>query len=181
VRNRLVAERLHRAGLATLLFDLITQAEEALDTIDHRYRFDVDRLARRLVGATDWAVLQPETIGLPTGYFGASTGAAVALVAAAQRCGLVRAIVSRGGRVELAEHALVRVRAPTLLVVGGLDADVLRLNREVYDVLLAPKRLEIVPGATHLFEEPGALARVADLAGEWFERHLASQGLEARA
>lgn len=164
--NQLVARRLQRARFATLLLDLSTD------------RFDL--LARRLVGATDWVQTQPELRGLRLGYFGARNAAAAALVAAAQRPNLVGAVVSRGGRPDLAERALPRVRAPTLFIVGGLDADVLQLNRESLELVSAPKKLEIVSGATHSFEEPGALDRVADLAVEWFARHLAAPtGVEA--
>jgi putative phosphoribosyl transferase len=180
-RNRSVAEALWRWGLATLLFDLLTDAEEAEDRRSARLRFDVDLLARRLVGATEWALVRPELRHLGVGYFGASTGAAAALVAAAARPRLVGAVVSRGGRPDLAGAALARVRAPTLLIVGSADTAVLGLNQEALDRIAAPRRLAIVPSATHLFEEPGALAAVARLAGEWFAHHLAPRGSEARA
>jgi putative phosphoribosyl transferase len=179
-RNRFVARRLQRAGLATLLFDLLTEEEEVIDEMDARFRFDIPLLARRLVGTTDWALDQPELRPLRIGYFGASTGAAAALVAAAERPSIVEAVVSRGGRPDLAESALGRVRAPTLFIVGGLDANVLQLNRESMQQMRAPACLEIVHDATHLFEEEGALERVADLASEWFELHLASGRAEAR-
>lgn len=171
-RNRFVAHRLQRAGLGTLLFDLLTPDEERVDAIDAHLRFDIERLARRLVAATDWLVARRDVRGLPLGYFGASTGAAAALVAAAERPNLVGAVVSRGGRPDLARGALLRVRAPTLLVVGGIDAEVLRWNRASLELLPSTKRLEIVPGATHLFEEPSALERVAELASDWFLQHL---------
>jgi dienelactone hydrolase len=166
-RNRFVARRLQVCGLATLLFDLLTEAEDRV----YENRFDIDLLADRLRAATDWARRQPELIGLPLGYFGASTGAAAALMAAAEETA-VRAIVSRGGRPDLAMAVLPRVRAATLLIVGERDETVLALNRAAYARLAAPKSLEIVPGATHLFEEPGALERVAELAAAWFVRHL---------
>jgi dienelactone hydrolase len=166
-RNRFVARHLQVCGLATLLFDLLTEAEDRV----YENRFDIDLLADRLRAATDWARRQPELIGLPLGYFGASTGAAAALMAAAEETA-VRAIVSRGGRPDLAMAVLPRVRAATLLIVGERDETVLALNRAAYARLVAPKSLEIVPGATHLFEEPGALERVAELAAAWFVRHL---------
>ncbi|WP_433932289.1 phosphoribosyltransferase family protein [Sorangium cellulosum] len=179
-RNRSVAEALWRWGLATLLFDLLTEGEEAEDRRSARLRFDVDLLARRLVGATDWALARPELRHLGVGYFGASTGAAAALMAAAARPRVVGAVVSRGGRPDLAGAALSRVRAPTLLIVGSADTAVLGLNHEALDRLAGPRRLAVVPSATHLFEEPGALAAVARLAGEWFAHHLAPRGNEAR-
>lgn len=171
-RNRRVAAHLHDAGLATLLFDLLTAQEEVVDTRTAHLRFDIGLLARRLAGATDWCVAQRETRHLRIGYFGASTGAAAALVAAAERPATVMAVVSRGGRPDLAGPALDLVRAPTLLVVGGLDHPVIEMNREAYDRIVAPKRMEIVPGATHLFEEPGTLDVVVDLARGWFLQHL---------
>jgi putative phosphoribosyl transferase len=171
-RNRYVARVLNEARLATLLLDLLTAQEEAIDLSTARIRFDIPLLAERLAGATDWLTRQPETQQLPIGYFGASTGAAAALVAAAQRPDVVRAVVSRGGRPDLAGPALERVRAPTLLIVGENDAQVIELNREALDRLRCDKGLVIVPGATHLFEEPGALDEVTRLARGWFERHL---------
>lgn len=168
VRNRAVAARLHAAGLATLLFDLLTPSEEACRSAV----FDVALLADRLGAATDWVRGHPGLKGLPLGFFGASTGAAAALVAAATPADPVAAIVSRGGRPDLAGEALDRVSAPTLLIVGGHDRLVLQLNRQALARLPAPSRLEVVPGATHLFEEPGALERVADLAASWFARYL---------
>ncbi|WP_438026166.1 phosphoribosyltransferase family protein [Sorangium sp. So ce233] len=180
-RNRAVAEALWRWGLATLLFDLLTEDEDAEDRRSARLRFDVELLARRLVGATDWALARPELRHLGVGYFGASTGAAAALMAAAARPRVVGAVVSRGGRPDLAGAALSRVRAPTLLIVGSADTAVLGLNHEALDRLAGPRRLAVVPSATHLFEEPGALAAVARLAGEWFAHHLSPRGHEARA
>ncbi|WP_437797703.1 phosphoribosyltransferase family protein [Sorangium sp. So ce693] len=180
-RNRSVAEALWRWRLATLLFDLLTDEEEAEDRRGARLRFDVDLLARRLIGVTDWALARPELRHLAVGYFGASTGAAAALIAAAARPRVVGAVVSRGGRPDLAGPALAMVRAPTLLIVGSADTEVLALNQAALDDLAGPRRLAVVPSATHLFEEPGALAAVARLAGEWFARHLIAKGDEARA
>ncbi|WP_437296796.1 phosphoribosyltransferase family protein [Sorangium sp. So ce426] len=180
-RNRSVAEALWRWGLATLLFDLLTDEEEAEDRRSAHLRFDVDLLARRLLGATDWALARPELRHLAVGYFGASTGAAAALIAAAARPRAVGAVVSRGGRPDLAGAALAMVRAPTLLIVGSADTEVLALNQAALDDLAGPRRLAVVPSATHLFEEPGALAAVARLAGEWFAQHLIARGAEARA
>jgi putative phosphoribosyl transferase len=171
-RNRSVARQLGETGLATLLIDLLTPSEEALDARTGRLRFDIRLLAERLLAATDWLGEQPLTRELRLGYFGASTGAAAALVAAAVRARRVGAIVSRGGRPDLAGPALPRVVAPTLLIVGGHDVAVVELNRQALDQLRSDKRLAIVPSATHLFEEPGALDHVARLAREWFERHL---------
>jgi putative phosphoribosyl transferase len=173
-RNRYVAAELGREGLATLLLDLLTEAEERADARTAHLRFDIGLLASRLVVATDWALAQPETKSLRLGYFGASTGAAAALVAAASRPAVVGAVVSRGGRPDLADAALGGVEAPTLLVVGGDDTQVLEYNREAFERLRCEKRLEIVPGATHLFEEPGALEEVARSAGRWFARCLAA-------
>ena len=171
-RNRYVAEALREAGLATLLIDLLTPEEEEEDLRTRRLRFDIGLLAERLVAATDWLIENPDTQNLPVGYFGASTGAAAALVAAAERPGAVGAIASRGGRPDLAGEALPRVAAPTLLIVGGKDEPVIGMNREAMAQMCAEKELEIVPGATHLFEEPGALDEVARLAARWFARHL---------
>jgi len=171
-RNRAVAAVLQQAGLATLLMDLLTESEEAVDARSGHLRFDIDLLARRLVGAAGWVADQPATAGLPVGYFGASTGGGAALVAAAERPQGVGAVVSRGGRPDLAGPALARVVTPTLLIVGGEDRVVLDLNRSALARIPAEKRLEVVAGATHLFEEPGALERVAALAAEWFTRHL---------
>ena len=171
-RNRYVAGVLREAGLATLLMDLLTADEEAIDFQTQRLRFDISLLADRLVGATDWLAQNPDTRDLTIGYFGASTGAAAALVAAAERPDAVGAIVSRGGRPDLAGAALARVRAPTLLIVGGNDIPVIGMSQEAMAQLHVETKLEIVPGATHLFEEPGALEEVARLAREWFERYL---------
>jgi dienelactone hydrolase len=172
-RNRFVAGVLEEAGLATLLIDLLTPQEEAVDEFTRHLRFDIRLLAERLVAASEWARQQPGTQHLSIGYFGASTGAGAALVAAAERPDLVRAIVSRGGRPDLAGPALPLVEAPTLLVVGGRDEVVIELNRQAFNQLRSEKRLEIVPGATHLFEEPGTLEEVARLARDWFVRYLA--------
>jgi len=171
-RNRHVADLLNEAGLATLLVDLLTPEEEVTDARTARLRFDIRLLAERLVEVTDWLRERAETRGLRLGYFGASTGAAAALVAAAMRPEAVGAIVSRGGRPDLTGRALSLVRAPTLLIVGGEDGVVIELNRQALAELRAEATLVVVPGATHLFEEPGALDEVARLAREWFERHL---------
>ena len=173
-RNRYVAQALQQAGLATLLVDLLTPEEEALDLRTGRLRFDIELLAERVVGATDWLAQNPATAKLRIGYFGASTGGGAALVAAAERPDTIGAVVSRGGRPDLAGPALRRVRAPTLLIVGGNDGPVIRLNEIALAELPSEKTLEIVPGASHLFEEPGALEEVARLASGWFKRHLAS-------
>jgi dienelactone hydrolase len=171
-RNQAVAARLNEAGFGTLLLDLLTEAEEARDAWTAELRFDIGLLTRRLVDALDWLALQPSTKGLPLGLFGASTGAAGALGAAALRPDLVRAVVSRGGRPDLALDALEKVRVPVLLIVGGADEEVLELNRQAARRLRAPHEVVVVPGASHLFEESGALERVADLAAEWFHRYL---------
>jgi putative phosphoribosyl transferase len=171
-RNRYVAGVLREANLATLLIDLLTEDEEEVDLRTTRLRFDIGLLARRLVGATDWLVQNPDTEQLRIGYFGASTGAGAALVAAAERPDEVGAIVSRGGRPDLAGDALPLVKAPTLLIVGGNDEPVIGMNEEALARMRAVKRLQIVPGASHLFEEPGALEEVARLATVWFARHL---------
>jgi putative phosphoribosyl transferase len=173
-RNRQVAGLLNEAKLGTLLIDLLTPQEEAIDIHTAHLRFDIGLLAERLVGATDWLTHDAATSRLPIGYFGASTGAAAALVAAAKRPKSVSAVVSRGGRPDLAGHYLSRVEAPTLLIVGSDDPLVLKLNRAALEELRCEKRLEIVPRATHLFEEPGALAEVARLAREWFESHFSA-------
>lgn len=170
-RNRAVARTLAEAGLATLLLDLLTAAEDQREQAGARLRFDVDSLARRLCGAIDWLSREPATQMLPLALFGASTGAAAALIAAAQRTAEVRAVVSRGGRPDLAGRSLELVRAPTLLIVGGLDPVVIDLNRQALARLDCVKELVIVPGATHLFEEPGTLERVARLARDWLVRH----------
>jgi dienelactone hydrolase len=173
-RNRYVAGELQRGGLATLLMDLLTADEEAVDIYTREHRFDIGLLAERLVGATDWLAQQPETRDFQVGYFGSSTGGGAALVAAALRPEAAGAVVSRGGRPDLAGDALPRVTAPTLLIVGGDDEPVIGMNQEALAKMTtcADKRLEIVPGATHLFEEPGKLEEVARLARDWFASHL---------
>jgi dienelactone hydrolase len=170
-RNRYVARVLQDTGVATLLFDLLTEDEEAQDRATARLRFDIPLLARRVLAATDWVAADERTKRLRVGYFGASTGAAAALVAAARRDDIA-AIVSRGGRPDLADEALENVKSPTLLIVGGYDTQVIELNRAAMRRLRAEVELKIVPGATHLFEEPGALEQVARLAAEWFARYL---------
>ena len=171
-RNRAVAAVLNQAALATLLLDLLTAEEEAIDLRTGHLRFDVVLLGRRVIATVDWTASDVATKHLPVGCFGASTGAAAALIAAAERPERVGAVVSRGGRPDLAGEALPRVTAPTLLIVGGNDPEVLQLNQQALAALAGEARLEIVPGATHLFEEPGALERVAALARDWFLQHL---------
>jgi putative phosphoribosyl transferase len=171
-RNRLVAGELQQAGLGTLLMDLLTEQEEAIDRHTGHLRFDIELLAERLIAAKRWLAQEPTTASLSLGYFGASTGAGAALVTAAREPDGVGAVVSRGGRPDLAGDALPQVRAPTLLIVGQRDQSVLELNRAAMRQLRAPVRLEVVPGATHLFEEPGALAQVAGLARDWFVQYL---------
>jgi dienelactone hydrolase len=171
-RNRSVAAVLNDAGFGTALADLLTEEEERVDLHTGQLRFDIDLLATRVTAVVDWLGTRDDTASLPVGLFGASTGAAAALVAAAARPEVVRAVVSRGGRPDLAGNALPRVTAPTLLIVGGRDEVVLEVNREAYERLPSEKRLEVVPGATHLFEEPGTLERVAELATQWFSSHL---------
>ena len=180
-RNRSVADTLFEAGFGTLLVDLLTPEEEAKDLLTAHLRFDIRLLADRVVGAIDWLAadasigdLPPRLGKLPVGCFGSSTGAAAALIAAAERQDRVAAVVSRGGRPDLAGAALARVTAPTLLIVGSKDTDVLRLNRRAQAALAGESHLEIVSGAGHLFEEPGALERVKELTRDWFERHLGS-------
>jgi len=173
VRNRFVAEQLQGAGMGTLLLDLLTPGEERIDRETAHFRFNIDLLAERVQHAASWLTVQPETRRLPLGLFGASTGAAAALVAASEVPEPVAAIVSRGGRPDLAGPALTMVRAPCLFIVGGADGLVLRLNREAISQLNCPAALEVVGGATHLFEEEGALERVAGLASDWFSRWLA--------
>jgi putative phosphoribosyl transferase len=172
VRNRAVARELQHRGLATLLFDLLTEGEEHADAVDAQLRFNIPFLARRLEAAVEWVERQPQLRSYPLGYFGASTGAAAALMLAASRTREVSAVVSRGGRPDLAGVALGQVRAPTLLIVGGADTQVLKLNRAALAKVHAVKQLAIVPGATHLFEEPGTLDEVARLAGDWFVAHF---------
>ena len=171
-RNQFVARELQSGGLATLLVDLLTPDEEAVDARTRHLRFDIDLLARRLTGATAWLKAQPGTSSLPVGLFGASTGGGAALVAAAHIPGGIRAVVSRGGRPDLAGDALPEVQAPTLLIVGGDDIPVIPLNRQALAQMRSEKSLEIIPGATHLFEEPGTLEQVATLARDWFLRYL---------
>lgn len=175
-RNRQVADALHERGFATLLFDLLTPGEREEDDRTARLRFDVGLLGARLVEVVGWLRRSYAVARRPIGLYGASTGAAGALVAAARRPGDVAAVVSRGGRPDLAGEELGRVRAPTLLVVGGRDVEVLSLNERAAGRLTAPHRVEIVPGAGHLFAEPGALDAVCGLAGDWFTRHLAGNG-----
>ncbi len=171
-RNQYVAGMLNEGGLATLLFDLLTAEEQVIDERTRALRFDIGLLARRLTDVVDWLSSQPETEALRIGLFGASTGAAAALICAAERPERVAAVVSRGGRPDLAMADLHRVKAPTLLVVGGLDTPVIRMNQDAAARLEVEHRVEIVSGATHLFEEPGTLEVVAGLAREWFKRHL---------
>jgi putative phosphoribosyl transferase len=180
-RNRAVAAALQNKGLATLLLDLLTPEEEAIDERSGALRFDIPFLAERLVAVTDAFAKEPRTKGLPIGYFGASTGGGAALLAAAARPQLVRAVVSRGGRPDLAGDALTQVRAPVLLIVGGDDRPVLALNQNALEQIPAEKSLEVIPGATHLFPERGALEEVARLAGEWFRQHFAAQPAARRA
>lgn len=171
-RNQYVAQVLQQGGLATLLIDLLTNEEERIDRVTAELRFDIDMLADRLSGATDWLLQEPSTQSLNIGYFGSSTGAAAALMAAPDHPNDVDAIVSRGGRPDLAAPRLAEVQAPTLLIVGALDTEVITLNERAYAQLEVEKQMEIVPGATHLFQEPGALEQVAQLARDWFKEHL---------
>jgi len=171
-RNQFVARTLNEAGLATLLFDLLTAEEEAIDMQTREHRFNIDLLAMRLGHATKWAKQQEQTSNLGLGYFGSSTGGAAALMAAVDAPQNVDAVVSRGGRPDLAGEALPKVKAPTLLIVGGNDDIVIRLNEQARNKMRCEAKLEIIPGATHLFEEPGALEKVAQLASDWFSLHL---------
>lgn len=171
-RNRAVAAELQSGGFATLLLDLLTVEEERTEAQTRHLRFNIDLLATRLGVATDWIARRAETRNLPIGYFGASTGAAAALVAASQRRHIIRAVVSRGGRPDLAGPALANVQAATLLIVGGHDTQVIALNEQAFARLTCVKRMDIVPGATHLFEEAGALESVAHLARQWFDQYL---------
>ncbi|MGD9589555.1 MAG: dienelactone hydrolase family protein [Pyrinomonadaceae bacterium] len=171
-RNKFVADVIRRHGVGTLLFDLLTREEEAIDLQTRHLRFDIGLLAKRLVSAVRWLANKPETAHLKIGFFGSSTGGGAALVAAAELGELSGAVVSRGGRPDLAGDALTNVRCPVLLIVGGLDDVVIRLNEQALAQLNCEKKLQIVPGATHLFEEPGKLELVAELAADWFERHL---------
>lgn len=169
-RNNFVASVLQQHGFATLLLDLLTPEEDAV----YETRFNINLLKERLKIATRWLSKNPETATLSVGYFGASTGAAAAIMAAAELTSKISAVVSRGGRPDLAASALPKITTPTLLIVGGDDGQVVDLNRSAYNLLTTKKDLQIIPGATHLFEEPGALEQVADLAAEWFEQHLKS-------
>lgn len=172
-RNRAIAASLNTRGLGTLLLDLLTEQEAQVDADTPSYRFDVPRLASRVVVATDWILRQPALSSLPVGYHGASSGAAAAFIAAAERWTVAGAVVSRGGRPELATDALPRVKAPTLLIVGGNDPVNIRTNeRAMFQMRAAHVELVVVPGATHMFEEPGALDRVSQLAGDWFVTYL---------
>ena len=175
-RNQFVARTLNDAGLATLLFDLLTPEEEAVDVYTREHRFDIGLLAERLVYATKWAKQQKQTKDFRIGYFGSSTGGGAALVAAAELPDDIGAVVSRGGRPDLAGDALPKVEAPTLLIVGGDDHVVIELNEQARAQMKCECKIEIVPGATHLFEEPGALEQVAKLASEWFLCHIARNG-----
>ena len=174
-RNQFVARTLNEAGLATLLFDLLTPEEETIDEQTREHRFNIHLLAERLVHVTKWARQQEQTSNLRTGYFGSSTGGAAALVAAVDAPQGLGAVVSRGGRPDLADEALPKVQAPTLLIVGGNDDIVIELNEQARDRMRCEVKLEIIPGATHLFEEPGALEKVAQLASDWFSLHLARE------
>jgi pimeloyl-ACP methyl ester carboxylesterase len=176
LRNREVAAAVRAGGIGTLLFDLLTVEEEAHDQYTGHYRFNVELMGERLAEATEWALRRTDARGMPIGYFGASTGAAAALIAAAQLDDQVAAVVSRGGRPDLAGSALPHVSAPTLLIAGERDPHVLELNREAYGQMFCTRQLVTLPGATHLFEEPGALEKVAELAVEWFQKHLRIEG-----
>ena len=172
-RNQYTARELNNAGLATLLFDLLSSHEDLEDRITGEYRFNVTLLAHRLIGVTDWIKQRPNTRNLAVGYFGASTGSAVALIAAAVKPQVVKAVVSRGGRPDLAMKALPDVKAPTLFIIGGSDTAVIDLNKKAYDALTVKKDIVVIAGATHLFEEPGALQKVSQLAADWFKKYLA--------
>ena len=174
-RNQFVARTIREAGVGTLLFDLLTREEEAVDISTRHLRFDIGLLAERLIDASNWLKEKGDTSHLRIGYFGSSTGGGAALVAAADLGEDVGAVVSRGGRPDLAGDALPKVKAPTLLIVGGLDYPVIRMNEDAYRQLRCEKALKIVPDATHLFEEPGALEEVARLAAQWFQRHLGAE------
>ncbi len=175
LRNKLVAQVISKAGVGTLLFDLLTREEELIDQQTRHLRFDIPLLARRLLAATAWVKSKPETCHLCAGYFGASTGGGAALLAAVEPGNEIGAVVSRGGRPDLAGAALSRVSAPTLLIVGGLDEVILHLNEDALAQLRCVKELKIVPGATHLFEEPGTLEEVARLAARWFQKYLCAE------
>jgi putative phosphoribosyl transferase len=171
-RNQYIAKTFNQAGIATLLIDLLTAQEEEIDLSTAEYRFNIDLLAERLLSATEWLKLDPSTRDMVFGYFGASTGAAAALIAAAKLPDDIRAVVSRGGRPDLAVEYLGQVKAPTLMLVGGDDTDVIVLNQQALDLVTAEKKLIIIPGATHLFEEPGKLDEVAQFSVDWFKRYL---------
>ncbi|MHB8292036.1 MAG: dienelactone hydrolase family protein [bacterium] len=171
-RNRYVAKILNENNLGTLLFDLLTEEEEKIDIYTSEYRFNIRLLAERLITVTDWLLKEQFINGLKVGYFGASTGAAAALIAAAKKSDIIFAVVSRGGRPDLAIESLREVKAPTLLIVGGEDFQVIELNKTALRMINAKKKLEIIPGATHLFEEPGALEKVAALSAKWFIENL---------
>ena len=171
-RNQYVAKEVNKAAIGTLLFDLLTKEEEETDMVTAEYRFNIPLLAQRLIGATEWLKNDSQTRKLAFGYFGASTGAAAALIAAAKLPNEIAAVVSRGGRPDLAGEYLPNVVAPTLLLVGGLDTEVIELNQEAMDQMTAEKKLTIIPGATHLFEEPGTLEQVAKFSKDWFLRYL---------
>jgi putative phosphoribosyl transferase len=179
-RNQFVARSLEGRGLATLLIDLLTPAEEAIDEHTAQYRFDIPMLAERLVAIVDWLATRRDTAPLPLALFGASTGAGAALIAAAERPERIAAVVSRGGRPDLAGPSLGRVQAPVLLIVGGFDVPVIEMNRDAMRAMHCDVDLQIVPGATHLFEEPGTLERVADLAGAWLRRRVAAEPARQR-
>lgn len=171
-RNQFVAQFLHQHKLATLLIDLLTFEEDRIDQLTRELRFDLELLGVRLIALTQWIENDVRTNKLHIGYFGSSTGAAAAFIAAAEKASSISAVVSRGGRPDLVDKILPAVQAPSLLIVGGADTVVVKLNRQAYDALTCTKKLEIVPGATHLFEEPGALEKVADLAAHWFLNYL---------
>lgn len=171
-RNRFVAHKLQERGLATLLIDLLTEEEEEVDRLTREYRFNIPMLAKRLVGAVDWLHRQPETSALQIGLFGSSTGAGAALIAAHETPSHVGAVVSRGGRPDLADKALSHVQTPTLLIVGGKDAQVIELNQQAMEQMPSTVDLEVIPGASHLFQESGTLEVVAQLAGDWFTKYL---------
>jgi putative phosphoribosyl transferase len=180
-RNRSVARVIREAGVGSLLFDLLTREEESIDVFTRHLRFDIELLTRRLIEATRWLASQEETRNLRVGYFGSSTGAAAALMAAARLGDEIGAVVSRGGRPDLAGDALPLVKAPTLLIVGGHDETVIELNQDAYARLRCEKELRVIPGATHLFEEPGALEQVADYAADWLKGHLQPLPVQRRA
>jgi dienelactone hydrolase len=180
-RNQFVARVLHQNDIATLMMDLLTPEEERIDNQTRELRFDIDLLAKRLIAAVDWTTAQPTLANFPIGLFGASTGAAAALVASTERPGPVKAVVSRGGRPDLAAAALLRVTAPTLLIVGGYDDAVLVLNEQAKARMTGEVTIKVVPRATHLFEEPGALAQVAEVAANWFWTKLHAGSEESKA